>query len=311
MEPHKELLVSVIIPFYNEEELLGEAIESVLHQTYEHWELILVDDGSADASTNIAKNYAAEHPEKIMYCAHHGHLNKGLSATRNEGVKQAKGELIAFLDADDVWLPEKLRQQLTIFTQHPEIGMLAEASEYWFSWCEPEKENCMVAVGVPQDKVYQPFELVYRLYPLNKQPGPCPSALMLRKTAIDKVGGFEEAFIRQNQLYEDQAFLIKIYLKEKTYVSSACTNRYRQRRNSIMSRVHAEGHYLTVRKFFLEWLQTYLDREQITDPKTRKLLQKALWPYKQPQLFFMANILPARIIGIVKRGIRKFTASYG
>ena len=311
MASQKQPLVSVIIPFLNEEQLLMEAIESVLDQTYTRWELFLVDDGSTDSSTLIAKKYAADYPEKIIYCEHPGHLNKGLSASRNKGIQQAKGELIAFLDADDVWLPDKLLQQLKIFEQYPEIGMLAEASEYWFSWQEPEKEDRVIKVGVPQDKLYQPPELAYRLYPLDKEPGPCPSGLMVRSKAIKEVGGFEEGFIRHYQLYEDQAFLIKIYLKEKVYVSSACNNRYRQRANSIVSRVQAGGHYPRVRKFFLEWLQTYLEQERINDPKTLQLLKKAWMPYHHPQLFFITSTLPSTIKRFVKRGLRKLAASYG
>ena len=311
MEPQKQPLVSVIIPFLNEEQLLMEAVESVLYQTYTHWELILIDDGSTDASTLIARKYAADYPEKIIYCEHPDHLNKGLSASRNKGIQQARGELVAFLDADDVWLPGKLLQQLKIFEQYPETGMLAEASEYWFSWQEPEKENRVIEVGVPGDKLYQPPELVYRLYPLNKQPGPCPSGLMVTRKAIRSVGGFEESFVRQYQLYEDQAFLIKIYLKEKVYVSSSCNNRYRQRVNSIVSRVQADGHYLSVRKFFLEWLQAYLEQEQITDQKTLQLWQKAWLPYRYPQLFFITGTLPSIIKRFVKRGLKKLVASYG
>ncbi len=107
-------LVSVVISFLNEENFLTEAIDSVIKQDYPCWELLLVDDGSTDKSTGIAKIYAAQNPDKIKYLEHEGHLNKGLSASRNMGINQAKGELVALLDADDVWLPNKLSHQVAI-----------------------------------------------------------------------------------------------------------------------------------------------------------------------------------------------------
>lgn len=311
MKLQKQPLVSVIVPFLNEELLLKEAVESVLSQTYTSWELILVDDGSTDASSSIAQKYAADYEGKIFYYEHEGHVNKGLSASRNKGIEQAQGDFIAFLDADDVWLPSKLLQQLNIFNQYPETGMLAEAYECWFSWLEPEREDRVIAVGVPQDRMYQPPELVYRLYPLNSRPGPCPSSLMVTRKAIANVGGFEEGFTHHNQLYEDQAFLIKIYLKENVYVSSACNIRYRQRKDSIVSRVHADGHYLSVRKYFLEWLQMYLQQEHITDKKIMKLLKKAWLPYHHPQLFYLTSTLPARLKLFVRKGVKKIAAYYG
>src|SRR5260221_1467443 len=107
MTIENEPLVSVIIAFLNEQRFLEEAIKSVLEQDYKHWELLLVDDGSTDPSTGIALKYADTFPNKIIYCEHADHINKGLSASRNHGIRRARGSLVAFLDADDVWLPAK------------------------------------------------------------------------------------------------------------------------------------------------------------------------------------------------------------
>src|SRR5512147_1824882 len=101
-------LVSGVIIFWNAERFLQEAIESVLAQTYPSWELLLVDDGSTDGASEIARSYAARHPERIRYLEHPGHRNRGMSASRNLGLQQSRGALVAFLDSDDVWLPEKL-----------------------------------------------------------------------------------------------------------------------------------------------------------------------------------------------------------
>ena len=107
-------LVSAIIIFLNAEKFIEEAIESVFAQTYENWELLLVDDGSTDSSTRIALRYAEQHHDKVRYLEHSGHQNLGMSAARNLGISHAKGAYLAFLDADDVWLPRKLEQQVAI-----------------------------------------------------------------------------------------------------------------------------------------------------------------------------------------------------
>jgi glycosyltransferase involved in cell wall biosynthesis len=82
MEEKTPMLVSVITCFYNEEAFLSEAVNSVLNQEYTHWELLLVDDGSTDESVQIAKQFAADFPEKIFYVDHPAHQNKGLSSSR-------------------------------------------------------------------------------------------------------------------------------------------------------------------------------------------------------------------------------------
>src|SRR5215212_9963596 len=104
-------LVSVVIPFLNTENFIQEAIESVVAQTYENWQLFLVDDGSTDDSTRIAQEYTESYPGKIFYLEHPRHQNCGVSASRNLGISYAKGEYVGFLDADDVWLPHALEQQ--------------------------------------------------------------------------------------------------------------------------------------------------------------------------------------------------------
>jgi glycosyltransferase involved in cell wall biosynthesis len=127
-------LVSIIVIFYNEERFIQEAIESVIAQTYPHWELLLVDDGSSDDSNEIALSFVNQRPDQIYYLQHPCGENFGKVASRNLGIQHAKGQYIAFLDADDVWLPHKLAEQVEILDMHPDICMLYGETEYWFSW---------------------------------------------------------------------------------------------------------------------------------------------------------------------------------
>ncbi|GAB3530121.1 hypothetical protein GCM10027443_10330 [Pontibacter brevis] len=294
-------LVSVVIAFLNEEKFLGEAVESVLQQDYDNWELMLVDDGSTDSSTSIAKDYAARYPDRIFYLEHESHRNRGLSASRNHGIAHANGELVAFLDADDVWLPEKLWSQVAIFQQYPEVGMVAEGSIHWYSWNDPKRRDIRIPVGAPQDQVYHPFQLMYQLYPLGKGDAPGPCALMLRKEAVLRVGGFEESFTKQYQLYEDQAFLTKVYLQEQVFISSNLNNLYRQRPGSLIKWVKEEGHYHKVRKYYLEWLAAYLQQQNIKDKHLLALLRKALFPYHHQVLFYMTDTVPRKAVRVLKR----------
>lgn len=279
----------------NEERFLEETITSVIHQDYKNWELLLVDDGSTNRSTDIAKKYAAENPGKIYYYDHEEHKNLGVCATRNLGVEKANGNLIAFLDADDYFLPQKLSKQVGYFLKYPDIGMVAEASDYWYDWQNANIENQTIRVGGVNDKVIHPPQLLYDLYPLSSGDAPCPCSLMIKKDVIQRVGGFETAFKKEYQLYEDQAFLVKIYLSEKVYISSDSNNLYRQRPDSVVYRVHGSGQYHKVRKYFLKWLEAYLKQQGYNDEKIFNLMKQSLKPYRWPLLYQIKNFDPSKI----------------
>jgi glycosyltransferase involved in cell wall biosynthesis len=114
-EPNSSL-VSVIIPVFNGQETIPRAIDSVLAQSYRERELIVVDDGSTDSSVEVVRKYGS----KIRLVEQ---KNGGVASARNHGIKLAKGEYVAFLDADDFWVPEKLAIQVEIFKQHPSVGL--------------------------------------------------------------------------------------------------------------------------------------------------------------------------------------------
>src|SRR5262249_36911577 len=127
-------LVSVVVIFYNCDGFLAEAIDSILAQTYDNWELLLCDDGSTDGGTDRARRYAARFPDKIRHLEHPGHSNKGMSATRNLGISQARGELVTFLDGDDVYLPERLARHVEMFERYPQADVVQSPRELWHSW---------------------------------------------------------------------------------------------------------------------------------------------------------------------------------
>ncbi len=119
-------LISVIIPVYNGENYLADAIESVLAQTYPAVEIIVVDDGSTDGSAGIIRQFSPP----VRYCFQE---NRGLGAARNRGVSESRGDYLSFLDADDLWLPDKLSRQMEVFQTNPDLDMVFGRIEQFVS----------------------------------------------------------------------------------------------------------------------------------------------------------------------------------
>lgn len=121
MEKDKTPLVSVVMPAYNSEKYISEAIESVLNQTFKDFEFIIVNDGSTDNTFNIIKEYARKDKRiKVI----NNKKNCGISKTRNNGIKLARGKYIATHDSDDISLPTRFQEQLSFMEQHPEVGVV-------------------------------------------------------------------------------------------------------------------------------------------------------------------------------------------
>lgn len=313
LKDREDPLVSIVLCFFNEKVFLEQAIQSVLLQAYRHWELMLVDDGSTDESSDIARRYAGRYPDKISYIDHAYHQNRGHSASRIAGIKKCKGAFVAFLDADDVWLPGKLRDQIDLFRANPSVTVVMEASLYWNSWQDPEKHDVIIPVGAPEG-IYRCPELMLKLYPLGKGAAPCPSGIMVRRAVLRRCT-FEALFRGVFQVYEDQAFLSKVYLKEVVYVSHACNNKYRQRPASLVSNVHASGNYHKVRSFFLYWFRDYLRAQPYRYKAVERLLRRAQMPYREPVLYKLLVDIPGRlkrlaIRVLIRFGIIKYSKSW-
>ena len=270
--------VSVICIFLNEERFLAEAVESVLAQTYGDYELHLIDDGSTDGSTQIAHDYERRFPGRIRYFDHAGHANRGMSAARNLGLAHARGEFITFIDADDVWRPRKLIEQLAILDAHPEVGMVCGTVNYWASW--EGGEDQLIPTGGRLDAISAPPDTTLSLYPFGTAAAPGITDVMVRRAIIEAVKGFEEPF---TGMYEDQAFFAKIYLETKVYFSRLVWFDYRLHADSCLSRAHRDGGYAEARRHFLDWFAGYLElREPAGQAAIRRALAGARWRLAHP-----------------------------
>ena len=158
--------VSVIIPVYNGEAYLAEAIISILNQTVSVASILVIDDGSTDHTSIIARSF-----DRLVNYIYQP--NQGAAAARNRGVASATGEFIAFLDADDLWLPDKLAQQIAALQADPQLDMIFSYIQHFYS---PDLDSVIC------QQIYCPPEAV---------PGYLPSTLLIRRASWDKVGQLE------------------------------------------------------------------------------------------------------------------------
>ena len=271
-------LVSVITPMYRAARFLDETIESVWAQSYSHWELILVDDAGGDESAAIAAAHVTRNPARIKLLSHPNAENRGASASRNLAISQAHGAYIALLDADDVWHPTKLEEQVELMQSHSDVGMLYGNSLYWYSWTDSAAEQArdrIPALGVAGDTVFDPPELLTRCLQ-GTIAVPCPCSVVLRREAVDRAGGFEKGFVGVNASSEDLAFFAKLMLRERVLVANHVWDRYRRHPDSVYERAKADGTAAVAYLHYLEWLREYLTRSKVSDARLTAALKSAI-----------------------------------
>ncbi len=305
-------LVSAIIIFLNEECFLQEAIDSVLAQTYDNWELLLVDDGSTDAGAAIARRYADMYPEKIRYLAHEDRRNLGMSASRNLGIRNTAGKYISFLDGDDVWLPHKLTEQVAILESCPEAAVVCGPLLEWHSWAARRdiegSHDRMYGVGPNgvhpfSGKMVAPPELL-SLFLRNEVF--IPAAAMVRRDAIERVGGAEVEF---RGSYEDAVVFAKLCRTENVIVSGSCWYKYRIHPNSCERRAARLGQDKMNRLKYLDWIEKYFLRQNYTDKTVWRELRRSLFLARHPalQLYWDTGyaVYPLKLLarGILSEGM--------
>lgn len=265
--------VSVIVIFKDAEPFLEAAIASVHAQTFPNWELLLVDDGSTDASTALARRHAELDGGRVRYLEHADHANRGMSATRNLGIAHARGEFIAFLDADDELVPNALDDQVAVLRAHPRVGMVYGPLEYWYGWTgEPEDRtrDFVHPIGVPAERVYEPPSLIAHFV---QNVGFAPAGILVRRALLERVGGYEESF---PGLYEDQVLAAKVCRAAPVFASGRRWYRYRQHPGSCCLSAQREGRLEPSRRLFLRWLVTYLEDEGLTGSHAWRQARKEL-----------------------------------
>lgn len=273
--------MTCIIIVYNGESYLDEAIASVRRQSFEEWELIVVDDGSSDASRDIARQHAAA-DHRIRLTQHADGKNHGMSATRNLGLSESRGQFVGFLDADDVWEPAKIEEQLDVLNDHPTAAMLYGRTLIWHSWkAGSGVDDYYYDLGVPANRLYTP-PVLFRNLLRNRSQTPTTCNALLRRSAIDQVGGFEDSF---PAMFEDQVFFAKVLLRFPVFVSDRSWARYRQHAGSTSAAAAAQRAEWAEHIRFLRWLLRYVARER------GKTAPESLWV-----AMTLANLYSSRFV---------------
>jgi len=196
-EKQKNQIVSVIIPTYNRARMLKEAVDSVLDQDYPHIELIIVDDESTDTTAELLKTYGRD----LTVISQ---KNSGVSAARNAGIAAASGRYIAFLDSDDLWLPQKLTQQVQFLTLHPE-ALICQTEEIWMR--DGRRVNPKLRHQKLSGMIFEPSLHLCLV---------SPSAVMIRRSLFKEVGLFDESL----PACEDYDLWLRICCRYPVYLIS-------------------------------------------------------------------------------------------
>lgn len=187
MSPVDPVLVSCVVPVYNGEKFLAEAIESILGQSYPHVEVIVVDDGSADGTPGVIEGFGSRIRSTRQ-------ANQGPGAARNAGLPLATGHYISFLDADDFWYPDKLERQLARFDQRPELEV-----------CFTQLRNIQATESIEGDPLLNPD--AWPVVPFS------PCTMLGVREAFDRVGLFDTV-LRQG---EDTEWFMRMMFKGIKY----------------------------------------------------------------------------------------------
>lgn len=251
-------LVSVIVPAYNAESYVVETLDGVSRQSCGDWELILVDDGSTDRTAETVEGYLAARPGRMRIFSHPHGENRGTSASRNLGLQQARGELVCFLDADDVWHPEFLASLVAIYGRFPDLAMAYAPCIYWY----PERGGNPAEVTGPVQNLGRAAGTVaardlLKIFLEDENTVPSPSGVMMRRDRVVEAGGWEESF---RGMFDDQALYAKLLVRGgEVFLVDRPLYHYRQHAASLCRTALRDNRLYESRRYFLGWLGDYLE----------------------------------------------------
>lgn len=211
--------VSVIIPAYNAEKYLHETIKSVLEQTANSWELIIVNDGSTDKTEEVARLFADQN-DRISLISK---VNAGVSMARNVGIEHSKGQYLAFLDADDIWLSNNLAVKVDFIDSHPTVGLVHSSGLII-------DEN---SKSLDRLKSGKSGKLLDDLLLWEDECVPTPSSILTKRSVINELGGFDVNLSNN----ADQEFFIRVASKYEIGKINKVTWKYRIHANNMHNNI--------------------------------------------------------------------------
>lgn len=293
--------VSVIMPFLDPSDgFFRDAVNSVLSQTCRDWELLLVNDGSGERSSQLARSFTGDHGDRVRYLQYEMHENRGLVAARAFGIVHARGRNVAFLDADDIWLPQKLEKHLELLERLPSVGAVYGMTRWWFSWTGRDEDlarDFVPEAGLPVGQTFDPPFLVSAVL-LGRATVPCICSVVARREAILTTGEFADL---RGDIYEDQVLLTKLFLRHPVYVADGAWELYRQHDDAMTARRQEEQRRAD-RARFLAWMRVYLASEDARDSEVRRALRAAEWRLGHPRAARLQR-LSLKLVDRVRRRI--------
>lgn len=251
-------LVSVIISTYNYGQYVCQAVDSALAQTYKDIEVLVVDDGSTDDT----REHLAQYGGRIRYIYQE---HKERSAARNTGIRNARGKYLAFLDADDIWLPQKLEFQVPILDQAPEVGLVY----CWAYFINPSGQR-IVYNGKDTLRGLAAGSRVFEQLLFENVITASGSTAVIRRECVDKVGMFDESL----PYAEDQDLWMRITLHYQIAVVTEALVCYRRYDISPHQKYKRKDYFVSVAKKRCSYL---LGRSDVSEALKRKALSHAHW----------------------------------
>ena len=255
-------LVSVIIPTYNRSQYLGETLESIIDQTYEQWECLVIDDGSNDETEDLMIGYENK-DGRITYRKRPDSFSKGANGSRNYGLTLSKGEFIAFCDDDDYWLPTKLEKQIPVFKDFPKVGLVTSNLEF------------VASDGIRTGRVidFSPCNgYIFEALLLKNQTSTI--TVVVKREVFDKVGLFNTTF----RFSEDWEMWRRIGFYYEFYVVPevlACVRKHELNITNELTNKPLEKFklYRRLTKSLLKWGDNRFSKEDL------KIIQRVEWQH--------------------------------
>jgi glycosyltransferase involved in cell wall biosynthesis len=253
MKPIYKNLVSVIIPTFNRAWTLKTAIDSVLGQTHDEIEIIVIDDGSTDHTPDLLAGYGNQIQVFVQ-------KNSGVSAARNLGIKKSHGRFVALLDSDDAWTPDKISCQIDFFNQNPD-ALICQTEEIWIR--NGRRVNPKIKHQKPSGMVFEPSLHLCLV---------SPSAVMIRKKLFELKGGFNEEFL----VCEDYDLWLRIAIDTPIFlIDKPCTIKHGGHEDQLSAH-HSQDKYRIASIVGLI-KSGCLSREQ--EAMAASVLEKKCWIY--------------------------------
>ena len=216
---NQHVKVSIIMGVYNAEKTICQAIDSILNQTYQNWVFIICDDGSSDDTHNILKKYKKKYPKRFMILKNAN--NKGLSYSLNSCLRKASSEYVARMDADDISLPDRLKNQVEFLDSNPQYGFVGTAIERF-------DESGIWGKSVIKDSAPSKETFYW-------SSGFVHPTVLMRKKMLDNVGGYRDKWYTQR--CEDYDLWMRLYAKGyKGYILKKILFQYYEGKESYQKR---------------------------------------------------------------------------